>query len=277
MSVPGFSLTEEAFDGEHHFALYDVDADAAVEAFAAKVRDLYVEPDTLRETLTTASSGLGDLVDLALIEEILMDVTNAAVPPAKQNAAKPWLDMARNEAAEVLASLAAEHIYGCVVVANRIRNKEIPGMPTRGMDLLALENSPRLRLVCGEVKASDVDTSPPPVVETSKDSLYNQLKLITSSEDRILQELNWAHKHCTERHRGIVARAILLWASRNLPVVVFPVLVRTLESGTSSDFGIFRSKPDDFTPAIVRFCLARLSIPIEDFAERVYRTAREST
>ncbi|MER6174195.1 Hachiman antiphage defense system protein HamA [Streptosporangium sp. NPDC001681] len=277
VTLPGFTLAYEAWEGEHHFAIFDVDADAVLDLFAETIRDLYVESDTLRITLTSALAGLDDVVDLQDIEALVSEVTEAAVPLPGQNQTKPHLDMARNEAAEVLAHLVAERLHGGLVVANRVRNKEIPGQPTRGMDLLALEESSpkQLRLVCGEVKASSSNSSPPAVVDKADDSMRNQLKRTISDHARILQELNWAHKHAKDGNKPMVARAMLLWTRKKLPVVILPVLMRTSETGQESDFGTFKSKPTEFTPAVIRFFLAKISISIEEFAERAYTKARE--
>ncbi|MEV0626587.1 Hachiman antiphage defense system protein HamA [Nonomuraea wenchangensis] len=278
MTLPGFTLAFEAWQGEHRYVIYDVDADAALDLFAETIRDLYVEPERLRLTLTDALVGLDDIVDLPDIEALLQEVTEASVPQAGRNPGRPHLDMARNETAEVLAHLVAERIHGSSVIANRVRNKEIPGQPTRGMDLLALHESGSgcLSLVCGEVKASNSASSPPAVVDQADDSMRNQLKKIITNHTKILQELNWAHKHSKEEHRSKVGRAILLWSQRKLPIIVLPVLMRTHNTGQQADFGLFHASPDELSPAVICFCIAKISVPIEEFADSVYSKAREA-
>ncbi|GAA4533402.1 Hachiman antiphage defense system protein HamA [Nonomuraea ferruginea] len=278
MALPGFSLAYEVWEGNHHYSIFDVDADVALDLFAETVRQFYVEPDKLRDTLTGAMVGLDDIVDLRDIEALVNEVAEASIPRARQNPTRPHLDMARNETAEVLAHLVVERIHGSSVVASRIRNKEIPGQPTRGMDLLALARSDKqeLSLVCSEVKASNAASSPPAVVEQGDDCLKNQLKKIISDHTRILQELNWAIKHADDQDKPMVAKAILLWGCHKLPLIVLPVLMRTKETGKETDFGTFRTNPRELAPAAIKFCIAKISIPIEEFANLVYTRAREA-
>ena len=51
------------------------------------------------------------------------------------------------------AHLAFSEVHGTLIPASRIRNKEVPNQPSRGRDLLGLEDEP-LVAVIGEIKAS---------------------------------------------------------------------------------------------------------------------------
>ncbi|MFD2356267.1 Hachiman antiphage defense system protein HamA [Nonomuraea ferruginea] len=275
---PDFSLAYEVWEGNHHYSIFDVDADVALDLFAETVRQFYVEPDKLRDTLTGAMVGLDDIVDLRDIEALVNEVAEASIPRARQNPTRPHLDMARNETAEVLAHLVVERIHGSSVVASRIRNKEIPGQPTRGMDLLALARSDKqeLSLVCSEVKASNAASSPPAVVEQGDDCLKNQLKKSSATTLVSCKNLIGQSSMRTTKTSLWSQKAILLWGCHKLPLIVLPVLMRTKETGKETDFGTFRTNPRELAPAAIKFCIAKISIPIEEFANLVYTRAREA-
>jgi hypothetical protein len=198
------------------------------------------------------------------------------VPPPGVREDRPWLDVPRNELAEVIAYLLIETVRGALVPAKRIQEKEVPGQPPRGMDLLALQTNPTLRLLITEVKASGAADSPPSVVATGDDSLRGQLLKFMRRPERVLQELNWVYKHSALENQPLVGRAILLWIRRLLPVTVVPLLVRSLDKHQPSDFGSFRDRPSDFAPARVQFEIVRVSIGISTLAEQVYGRARSA-
>jgi hypothetical protein len=273
--VGHFTLVAEERVREHHYATYKAETEVLVPELARLVAELYVEPKLLRETLRRAADGLDDIIDMEVIDELVAQVQLAAIPEAGQRVEKPWLDMARNEVAEVLTYLVAEEVYDVLVVSKRVRNKEITNLPSRGVDMIGILSNPELRLVCGEVKASSAEASPPSVVDTGKDNLHDQLKSLIDNHQKILQELNWSHKHASEQNQILIGRTLLLWAQRRLPITVFAVLLRPETVCKVSDFGIFRERPEDFEPAVVRFCIARLTTTIEKLAEQVYSKARE--
>jgi hypothetical protein len=262
-------------DGEHSFGVWDCragpDADL-VEELSAVVRELYVEPERLRETLEAALADVGGGPGMAALEQAIHRVTEAAIPEAGAHPVAQ-LDVARNELAEVLAALALGAVHGTVVPASRIRHKEIPGAPSRGRDLLGIDAEPLVAVV-GEVKASDEEASPPGVVDSGSSSMRVQLLTAATDGDRLSAELNWALKHAPPEHRLLVAHAMLAYAAGELPVVVAPVLVRPAHRHGADDFGAFRQDPSQFAPALVRFCLLRVEDNLDDLAKAVYDKAR---
>jgi hypothetical protein len=201
---------------------------------------------------------------------------SAVVPPPGAREDRPWSDVPRNELAEVIAYLVIEKVRGALVPAKRIREKEVPGQPPRGMDLLGLQTNPTLRLLITEVKASEASQSPPSVVATGDDSLRGQLLKFIRRPERVLQELNWVYKHSASGNQLLVARAILHWVRRALPVTVVPLLVRSLDKHQPTDYGSFRDRPSEFAPARVQFEIVRVSIGISALAEQVYSRARSA-
>lgn len=274
-----FQLLEEDTQNPHRFATYDCVASAGdlVDELAERVRRLYVDPTELHDALAQAVSGLEDVADTERLHELLERVTTAVVPTPSTNPDMPaHLDLARNEIAEVIAYEAVEKIHGAVIPAERIREKEVPGLPTRGLDLLGLLPPPTLSLVVSEVKASSSAASPPGVVGSGKDSLHSQTKAMVQDLDRLLVELNWCLKHCRDDElRGLVAQAMLLISFGQLPIVAVPVLVRPADKQQSpSDYGCFRDDPSGYPPAAIQFCVARIEGTLEELAAAVYEKAR---
>jgi hypothetical protein len=187
-----FEEVERVQDGDHTFTVYDCRAEPGedmVALLADFIRDLYVDPERLKDVLTAAMAEVGDVADPDAITEAVQRTLTAAVP-APGTHPIPHLDVARNELGEALTHLAFEHAHGTVVPASRIRNKEVPGQPARGRDLLGIDDNP-LTAVIGEVKSSSDAASPPPVVHTGDDCLRAQFISFLGTDDAVLAELNW--------------------------------------------------------------------------------------
>lgn len=282
--MPTFRLIVEHQNGGHHYAHYEcVAATQAglITELSAVVRELYAEPAVLATLLRDAAAGLGHVADDAAIGAMVEEVVGAVVPrgvaPGRpgRTARPAHLELSRNELGEVIAHLAANEVYGTVVPAKRVRNKEVSGMPSRGMDLLGVDLDP-LRLILGEVKTSESADSPPAVVGEGDDSLRGQLLAYLATRERVIQALNWAAKHAPAEHRPAVLRAMFMYLKNEVPIVVFAALIRPGAIASVNDFGCFQDEPDQFTPGVVRFCLVSLAEPISDLARDVYDKARMS-
>ena len=261
---------------QHRYSVYELEADQddLVGELADYVRRLYVDVDGLGSDLTEALGGLGGIADVTHLKELVDEVLGAAIPSPGANPNQPsQLRLERNELAEILAYEVALQIHAATIPATRVREKEIPGQPARGLDLLSIVDQDPKQLLVTEVKASESPASPPAVVCVSGDSLRQQTLNILGDRDRLLQELNWAHKHCDPGDRKLVASALILAASEQIQLVVAPVLVRSSASYTRSDFGCFESEPDEFAPAQVDFVILRLPGEIEELATKVYLRA----
>lgn len=282
--MPTFRLVGEHDSGRHHYAHYECVAateDGLGPELSAVVRELYAEPAVLATLLRDAAAGLGHVADDAAIDAMVEEVVGAVVPPGVASgrpgrAARPaQLELSRNELGEVIAHLAAQEIYGTVVPAKRVRNKEVSGMPSRGMDLLGIDLDP-LSLILGEVKTSESTVSPPAVVGVGDDSLRGQLLSYVATRDRVIQALNWTAKHAPADHRPAVLRAMFMYLKNEVPIVVFAALIRPAAVASATDFGCFQDDPEQFMPGAVRFCLVSLAEPISDLARDVYDQARMS-
>lgn len=135
-----FQLHQQDVAGDHRFSVYDCQTASGttlVEELADRVRDLYADPNELRDALEQGATGLDGIADVPALKALVEQVTKAVIPVPAANPTQPrHLDLARNEVAEVIAYEAVEGIYSAVIPAARIREKEVPGQPTRGLDLL---------------------------------------------------------------------------------------------------------------------------------------------
>ena len=273
--MPSFRLVTTDADGVH---LYEIVACERapeidlIDELAAELRALYTDVEDLAETLRAQLGDLGAVADEGRITNVLERVLAASIPPPGQHTIA-HLDVARNELAELPAHLVLQGRYGTLVPASRIRHKEIPNAPARGLDLLGLEFDPLVG-VATEVKASAEETSPPAVVGTGDDSLRGQYEAFLNDPDRMIAELNRLYKQADDARREAIAAAILGQVEGTLPIVVAPVLVRPRDRLGDSDFGCFRDQPDRFGGRPVRFSLVTVDHGLEDLAKAVYEKAR---
>ncbi|MEU1413996.1 hypothetical protein [Streptomyces sp. NPDC005731] len=261
----------------HTYECYDVrDDDELIDEVARLVCELYVDPESLVESLRKASADLDVVADQTEISTLVDEVASAVIPQMRMDVKAKHLQTPRNEVAEILAYDALRTLHKVTIPASRIREKEVSGQPTRGVDIFALILRPKARAVISEVKASSDSASPPAVVGVGADSMHSQTKKRLKDRKTLLAELTWAHKHTSGEVRVEVARAmILLTRSDAEPPVAAPVLVRPKDRYQESDFGCFRDAPEEYDPAQVRFLILRIPGSLEDFAQRVYARARE--
>jgi hypothetical protein len=273
--VPDFRPISGDAQGVHLFEVLSCEAasdDALVDDLAAELRALYADVEDLADRLRKQAEELGAVADEDRIKEVVDRVLAASIPEPGQHKVA-HLDVARNELAELLAHLVVQARYGTLVPASRVRHKEIPGAPARGLDLLGLEFDP-LRGIVTEVKASDQAASPPAVVESGNDSLRGQFVSFLAKSDRMLAELNRLYKQAAPDDLDSIAEAMASQVDGTLDLVVNPVLVRPSSRHEADDFGSFRSDPDQFDSRPIRFCLVSIDQSLEDLSRAVYDQAR---
>lgn len=263
----------------HRFEVYDLTAsdDALVEELARDVRALYLDDD-FDDVLQHAARDLDAVSDPKALRELVASAAQSIIPAPTQRTSQPWLDTARNELGEIICYAALEELFAATLLAKRVRHKEVPQLPSRGMDALALADDPTtthtLRLYLSETKSSSNATSPPPVVDQSDDSLHRQLLDAVMTRTKVSAELARALKYTSGAEQERVARAMVLWAKAELATTVVPFLLRPKSRHGQDDFGAFRDEPSTFHPAHVAFCLVRIDGTIEALSQAVYTRAR---
>lgn len=266
-------------DDPHRFEVYDLTAtdDALIAELANDVRALYLDHD-FDAVLEQAARDLDAVSDPDAMRELVRSAVQSTIPAPAQRTTQPWLDTARNELGEVICYAALEELFAATVPAKRVRHKEIPHLMSRGMDALGLADDAqaahRLRLYLSETKASSSAESPPPVVDSTDDSLHAQLREAIQTRTRVASELSRALKYTSGGDRERVARAMILWGTGKLATTVVPFLLRPKDRHGADDFGAFRADPSAFAPAHVAFCLVRIDGTIEALSQTVYQQAR---
>lgn len=271
-----FKPVESSQLGQHSFACYDLDSDnGLVEEIATIVRDLYVEDASLGEDLRTAAQSLDEVCDESEIQALVDRVAVAVIPQMNSDSKQPLhLQVPRNEVAEVLAIYVLKEIHGFSVPSTRIRNKEVAGSPSRGLDVLGL--TPTMGIALTEVKASSSTKSPPSVVHEAVDSMRAETLKRLNNPDSLIAELHWALKHAKPESRIDVAKSLLLYARERPPIsTVAPVLVRPAGAYQAADYGTFKEPSIEFGPSPVKFVVVRLPGTLEEFARSVYAKAAE--
>ena len=260
----------------HQFRMYEPESDESdlIAELAATVRELYVDVEDLGGDMRKALDGLGDVADVTRLAGLIDEVVESTVPSPDANPQQPpQLNLTRNELAEILAYEVTAEVHSAIIPARRVREKEIPGQPARGLDLLSIISQDPMQLLVTEVKASESLASPPAVVCDGDDCLRRQTLSILGDRSRLIQELNWAYKHCRQSDRQLVASALVQVTLQRIHLVAAPILVRSTASYARDDFGCFEIDPDEFAPANVDFVILRLPRPIQELAGDVYREA----
>ncbi len=277
--VPRFSLHSDDNTAPHRFEVYELTLadEELIENLAAEVRALYLDDD-FDEVLQQAAADLDAVSDPEAMKELVASAAQSTIPEPAQRTTQPWLDTARNELGEVICYAALEELFSAILPVKRVRHKEVPQLPSRGMDALALAEDPTadyaLRLYLSETKSSSDMASPPRVVDESEDSLRKQLLEAVHTRTKVTAELARALKYTVGAERDRVARAMILWAKAELATTVVPFLLRPKERHGEGDFGAFRDEPSVFDPAHIAFCLVRIDGTIEALSQDVYQRAR---
>ncbi len=166
--------------------------------------------------------------------------------------------------------------------------EEDPDMPKRGIDNFGFifdnENgkiSLKYIVAC-EVKASDDKSSPPAVVDSSKDSLFNSLKSITSLDERFCKAI----ANCIDRlPQGeyvelIASIAVDLERENNLDgvknkIIAAPFMIRTKQHWTEKDYGKFKSHYNEINCSNIAYYIIVLDYDLVKFSDEVYKKLRE--
>lgn len=191
--------------------------------------------------------------------EIRSILAGRTVPELRSNEV-PNLTVVRSDYGELLGYIALEMLFDTKFGYKSISGRELIYRPGRGFDGVGLEFGDNDRLVLVEVKVSDDGASPPGVVDRGTDSLRAQHlhHLGNDDQQRATKQKLWDHiRKVTDRDLFIRLTRIVMqlekdgWATTQ-PVICC-ILVRPGSLYTHSDFGSFRTAPNDFLPGSVRF------------------------
>lgn len=99
-----YELVSSTVVGEHIFECFDVIADDdLIDEGARIVAELYVDPDTLMDSLRRASADLDSVASPGELASLMSEVAAAVIPQMDLAAERVHLQTPRNEVAEILA------------------------------------------------------------------------------------------------------------------------------------------------------------------------------
>jgi hypothetical protein len=201
--------------------------------------------------------------------EAIMKRLQAATMPVRR---ADNFDVVRSDFGEVLCYAILEREYGVRFGYKSVRDREIIDSPGRGIDAIGIEDGPMLTIVLGETKVSDDKKSPPAVVDVNDDGLAKQHKAHLKENATTARKLWNTSRHVEDADlRDLYfAAAMLVEEGRfdKLKIVGCSFLVRSKEVCTHKDFGSFKNKPVDYSPAHIRFLIVRLPEAVEAIVGR---------
>lgn len=238
---------------KHHFATHKP---LQMEKWLKDVACEYVKLRTecnadLPNVLDVAGVGVFDIAALKA------RMAQATVPA--DDTKRGAFSVTRSDLSEVLAYLTLERNFETQIAYKLVRDRELPQLTGRGIDVIGIEEGTKLFVVLGEIKFSDEDSSPnaPQVVDASKDCMRVQ-HLGHISELNLTLNKIW---ECARRAKDSSLQSLLMaaalqlesGASDEVEIVSCCVLVRPEQRYSPGDYGSFKKDPNLYAPANVRF------------------------
>lgn len=270
--------TKDTFDKNGHILRsYDWDSTSGWEERLSQklipiIQQLYTDCEGLKAT--TEDLGLNS----QQIKEFIEQSIKATIPnPATDN--KPTqFKIPRADFAEILATICLEELHSTQIPVKNIFHRELTSAPSRGVDILGYEEiNETLTLIICEVKGSQEAKSPPSCVEPNEDSLKSQLYSYIIDPQKTLNRILVLSKKADIKHKLKLVKIALLWSQKktdSLKTVVCPFLVRRTDCYQNTDFGHFKTNPEYFHPAKVRFLIVCVNSDLATIAEKVFSDAR---
>jgi hypothetical protein len=244
------SLIESAGTPPHCFDSYDlVDPEAALRELASDYHALLTA--TAAGPATQLFEGISDWKSV-VIGNLL---SRYAVPPL---GTRP-LDVVRADFGEVLAYALLQERFQTRIGYKLVRDRELPGQPGRGIDVVGIEEGVPLTLVLAEVKVSAQDQNPPWVVDRNPDSIRQCLVgRITDHARTAMHIVTAARKTSNSEVAQLLFAAAELWAGRcwdRLRIICCGVLVRQKDRYTRKDFGSLLADSSQVGHGVIRFLI----------------------
>jgi hypothetical protein len=262
---------EERHDsGGHEYRVLGPDVSAD---WLKETAEEYVRLRTECETPLSEISVEG--IGVVSTEDLKKRLKKATIPYRRADN----FDVVRSDFGEVLSYLVLERHYGVRLGYKSVRDRELAQSPGRGIDALGIEVGDRLTLVLGETKVSDEKTSPPQVVDKSKDCLSRQhVGHLTDGEGTAKKLWDVARRVADLDLRTLYMKAAILFEDGRfdkLRIIGCCTLVRPKERYTAEDFGSFKKNPKKYEPAQIRFLVIRLAEGIEDVVAKWYQIVQQ--
>lgn len=283
MSTPLFRVVSDTTTAGHRYVHVEPeDPQTFAARLAPLIKEHYFDEAAARAKLLRSAnelalfSGASFNFNESAINAALNEERDAVLPAELDNNDKraEHLSVQRSEFGEIVAAEVLKQIFGTTIPASRIKHKEIPDQPTRGADLVGLEDvtAKKHKLILGEVKASQQRKSPPGVVA----GMVTKLTELIHSRRTLLQELCWLRDHAENEYAQICARvyASFILKQECFQIVIAPILVRSADTHHADDASDFKHNPQRFGKS-VRWVSIVVEGDLSEVAREVYRLARE--
>jgi hypothetical protein len=266
-------LTIEVIDNHdaagNHYRAIRLDGDSAwLELCAAEYVRLRTECAAPLEPIQLEG------IEVLDIRGLSARLQEATIPARRQTN----FDVVRSDFGELLAHVITSEEFGTRFGYEPIRDRETVQQPARGIDVVGIEVGDGLTLVLGEAKVSNDANSPPGVVDAAADSLRNQhrghLQNPRLTADKVF---NQSRRVLDLEVRNLLFIAALLLEREdwiNLQIVSYCMLVRPLALYSDTDFGTFRTAPNDFNPASIRFIIVCVPEAIDTMIDSWHAAVR---
>ncbi|MCZ8143808.1 Hachiman antiphage defense system protein HamA [Flavobacterium sp.] len=169
-----------------------------------------------------------------------------------------------------------------VIPLKNITFRERAELPGRGLDAIGYRKigDSQVEILLGEAKVSSDKKSPPPVVDTTKDSIYNTQLNHKNKTPIVIQRLSDYWRRLGGKDAEILGFAIISIEHQltdNFSITYGCTLVRDHTCvNESSDFGKMKTNQSDFEPGKVHFSILSFSDKtIKDTVNLFYSKVQE--
>jgi len=169
-----------------------------------------------------------------------------------------------------------------VIPLKNITFRERADMPGRGLDAIGYKkvSDEKIEILLGEAKVSSDKKSPPAVVDSANDSIYNTHLKHKDNVPIVVQRLSDYARRLNARDAGIIG-FVILCLEKNLSdkysITYGCTLIRDHTCvNEDSDFGRLKSQKADFEPGKVHFSILSFSNNnIEETVNMFYQKVQE--
>lgn len=169
-----------------------------------------------------------------------------------------------------------------VIPLKNITFRERAELPGRGLDAIGYRKigETQVEILLGEAKVSADKKSPPPVVDSTNDSIYNTQLNHKNETPKVVQRLSDYARRLNTKDAEILGFAIISiehQLTNNFSITYGCTLVRDHTClNESSDFGKMKTNQSDFEPGKIHFSILSFSDKtIKDTVELFYAKVQE--
>ncbi|MBF8436537.1 hypothetical protein I0Q91_05575 [Halanaerobiaceae bacterium Z-7014] len=245
-----------------------LDNEAEINNLANKVKKFYTDLESLSEKLPVTGP-----LETVMLENLIKH----RVPEWSDNGIDNF-QVVRSEFGEIIAQLTLMDYFETEFHLNRLKRKEIPMLPTRGIDFLGIEFDNEIPvLVLGEVKVSTEKRNPPGVVHNPGDDGCLEIRIphLLSDQEKITSELAYYLENVSADKKELYIDIFNRLTNEESTLVIIgnPFLLRDAEAYSIEDLGnLLEYDSNEYQK--VRFVIVKIAEDINKLSKKVYDMAR---